>query len=55
MRGAIRLSGTYRDASGITAVLICVINTVSYVALDSLDMLGCIAFTFIVKLLVFHF
>lgn len=55
MCGAIRLSGTYRNASCITAVLICVINAISYVTFDSLDMLGCIAFTFIVKLLVFHF
>ena len=55
MRGAIGLSGTYRNTSRVAAVLVCVINAVSYIALDSLNMLGCVTFTLIVKLLVFHF
>ena len=39
MRGAICLSGTYRYAACITAVLIGVIYAVLYIALYALDML----------------
>jgi hypothetical protein len=39
MRRAISLSGTYRNASGIATVLICVVNAILYVALDALDVL----------------
>ena len=52
---AIGLSGTYRDASRIATVLICVIYAVLYVALDTLDVLGCIAVTLVIKLVIFHF
>lgn len=55
MSRAICISGTNRDTACIATVLISVIYAVFYVALDALDMLGCIALTFIIKLLVFHF
>ena len=55
MCGAISLSGTYRNASCIATVLVCVINAVLYVALDTLDVLGRIAVTLIIKLVIFHF
>ena len=55
MSRAIRLSWTYRDTACIASVLICVIYAVLYIALNALDMLGCITFTFILKFFVLHF
>ena len=55
MSRAICLSGAYRYTACIAAVLICVINAVSYIALYALDMLRGITLRIITKLLIFHF
>jgi hypothetical protein len=53
MRRAIRLPGTYRNASGIATVLICVVNAILYVALDALDVLAAVRAAS-AKLTIFH-
>jgi hypothetical protein len=51
---AIGFSWTDGNATCIAGILICVINAVLHVALDTLDVLSGVAFTFIINLLVFH-
>ena len=52
---AIGLSGPYRNSTSIAAVVLGVVYAIFHVTLNALDILRGIAFTFIIKLLVFHF